>query len=279
MIEIISLIGAIISTALISYFNGIYGELIDILWIVLILYGTFVAFIALFMIAGYIISAVVDINKPIKKPSKFHTFVYYLYLSFLNRSFNIKFIVEGEDKLPEGKCVFVMNHRSNFDPMLLAQKYKKRNILMVSKPGNFRIPIAGGVIHKMGYLAIDRDNDREALKVILKAVDYIKQGYSIGIYPEGTRHKDGLDLLPFRHGSFKIAVKANVPIVVTAIHNTQEIHKNFPFKRTRVYLHILKTIYPEEYAGKTTAEISDEVAALMTEDIERFEAEKAAKNK
>ncbi len=276
MIELVSLIGASIITTLITYFNGIYQTPLDILWIALIFVGSFLGVIALFLIVGFILSAVVNIKKPIKKPSRFYTFIYHMFVGWLDRLFGVKLTVNGEDKLPDTPCLFVMNHRSNFDPIILADKYKKRRILMISKPSNFRIPIAGGVIHKVGYMAIDRENDREALKTVLRAADYLKKGYSIGIYPEGKRNKNGVELLPFRHGAFKIATKADVPVVVTAIHETQNIKKNFPFKRTKVVLDILKTIYPDDYAGKTTVEISDEAAALMSADIERFEAEKAA---
>ena len=275
MIEWTAVIGSAIGTALISFFSGWFGDWGNIWRIILVFMGLWVAVMAVIFLTAYIIHASVDIKKPVDKPSKFHTFVFHCFLSYLDRLFRIKLHVVGEEKLPDGPCVFVMNHRSNFDPMLLADKYKKRKILMISKPENFKKPIAGGVIHKAGYMAIDREDDREALKTVLKAINYLKQGYSIGVYPEGTRNKDSLDLLPFRHGSFKIGTKAGVPIVVTCIHETQNISKNFPLKRTHVYLDILETISPEDYKGKSTAEISDYAAKIMQEDIDRFESRKA----
>ena len=274
MIEWTCVICSLIGTTLISYFSGWFGDL-NVLWrFPLVFVGLGLGVLALIMAVAFIIHSTIDVTKPVDKPSKFHTFVYHCFLSFLDRLFGARLHVVGEEKLPDGPCVFVMNHRSNFDPMLLADKYKKRKILMISKPGNFKAPIAGGFIHKAGYMAIDRENDREALKTVLKAIKYLGEGYSIGVYPEGTRNKDGLDLLPFRSGAFKIATKANVPIVVTAIHETQYIHKNAPFKKTDVYLHIIKTITPEEYAGKHTNDISQEVFDMMQADIDAFEKAK-----
>ena len=277
MIELTALIGSAIGTGLISFFSGWFYNIADIWKILLVFIGLVIAIFAVMFTVAEIIHLSIDVKKPIKKPSKFHTFVYHCFLSFLDRLFRAKLHVVGEEKIPSGPCVFVMNHRSNFDPMLLADKYKKKKILMISKPENFKKFIAGGFIHKAGYMAINRDDDREALKTILQAVKYLKDGYSIGVYPEGTRNKDGLDLLPFKHGSFKIATKAKVPIVVTCIHNTQFIHKNAPFNTTHVYLDILDVITPEDYADKNTAEISDYAAKIMQEDIDRFEAEKASK--
>ena len=277
MIELFPIICSAIGTALISYFSGWFSAWNNIWRIILVFIGLWFAVMVVIFGTAYIIHLTIDVKKPVKKPSKFHTFVYHCFLSFLDRFFRVKLHVSGEEKLPDGPCVFVMNHRSNFDPMLLADKYKKRKILMISKPENFKKPIAGGFIHKAGYMAINRDDDREALKTVLQAIKYLKSGYSIGIYPEGTRNKDSLDLLPFKHGSFKIGTKAGVPIVITCIHETQNISKNFPLKRTHVYLHILETIKPEDYAGKNTAEISDYAAKIMQEDIDKFESQKALK--
>ncbi|MBR2933902.1 MAG: hypothetical protein IKC33_06280, partial [Clostridia bacterium] len=72
---------------------------------------------------------------------------------------------------------------------------------------------------------------------------------------------------------FKIPLRANVPIVVTTIEGTEKIHKNFPFKRTRVYLDVLKVIKPCEYEGKTATVVGQEVRALMLENLKRYGVE------
>ena len=99
-----------------------------------------------------------------------------------------------------------------------------------------RIPAVGKFLHKAGFLAIDRENDRAALRTILTAADDLKRGVaSVGVYPEGTRNR-GEGLLPFRNGVFKIAQKANAPIVVAAIRGSEEITRRAPWRATDVYL-------------------------------------------
>ena len=97
--------------------------------------------------------------------------------------------LRGLEKLPkEGRFLFVCNHRSLFDPLMVMGYLADWNIAFISKPSNMRIPLAGDLAYAAGFLAIDRENDRAALKTILTAADYMKRDLcSIGIYPEGTR--------------------------------------------------------------------------------------------
>lgn len=88
-------------------------------------------------------------------------------------------------------------------------------------------------------LFLDRENPKEGLKTILQAIDYVKNGISICIFPEGTRNKgEELSLLPFKEGAFKIATKTGCPIVPISMNNTAEIFENhFPkIKKTHVVL-------------------------------------------
>ena len=121
-------------------------------------------------------------------------------------------------------------------------------------------------------MPINRENDREALKSILQAVDYLKRDLcSIAVYPEGTRTKTGR-LLPFHAGTFKIAQKAKVPVVVAAIQGTENVRKNFPFRRTDVKLDILELIPAEEVTATNTQELSarcrNRIAEHLGEEVE-----------
>ena len=269
MIEIICLIESVVTTVILTVFGGFVNGVQDIWKPVLLLVGLAIGYFVLFAVFAFFATAFIDVKKPIKKPSAFYNWLFLSYNAFLIRMFRVKLVVENGEIVPKEPSVFIMNHRSNLDPMLLVNKYKKRKLMLVSKPQNFKVPIAGPAIHKVGFLAIDRENDREALKTILKAIDYVSKGYSIGIYPEGTRNKDGLDLLPFRAGAFKIATKAKAPIVVTAIHGTERIKKNFPLKPTEVTLNVIAVLRYDDYKDMTTAEISDRCAELIQADIDK----------
>lgn len=172
--------------------------------------------------------------------------------------------ITGLDKLPDaGRFVFISNHRSGFDPLIVLNRLKKYDIAFISKPSNMVLPFIGRIAHGAGCLPIDRENDRNALVSILQAADYIKRDVcSIGIYPEGTRSRDGA-LLPFHAGSFKIAQKANVPLAVACIRGSESITKNALRRVTDVYLDILELIPAERVKEMTTHELADYSRGLI----------------
>ena len=88
------------------------------------------------------------------------------------------------------------------------------------------------------------------------------QKASIGLFPEGYTSKT-CELLPFRNGAFKIALKTNVPIVVCAINNTRTIPKNICRKKTVVDLNIIDVIYPAQYEGMNTIQLGDMIHEKM----------------
>lgn len=217
----------------------------------------------------FIISRFVNPKKEYPKLSKFY---YYNLVTVIRIIFwftRTKVTVTGMDKVPEGKCLFVSNHRSNFDPMLVLAKFSKNLPGFVSKEGNFHIPIFGRMLHKCCFLTIDRENPRQSLMCLMKAADRIKDDQcSIGIYPEGTRNthfEEGL--LPFHNGVFKIAKMAKVPVVVLSVAGTENIHKNFPRRGTDIKLNVAGVISTEEVCSQKTEEISNTARKLIFNDL------------
>ena len=90
---------------------------------------------------------------------------------------------------------------------------------------------------------------------------------SIGIFPEGTRSKDGT-LAEFKPGSFKIAQKAECPVVVCCMRGTENIAKNWPWKRTDVYMDILDVIEPQVWKEKDTVQVAAEVQNMIQKKID-----------
>ena len=128
--------------------------------------------------------------------------------------------------------------------------------------------VIGKMMHKTMCQMVNRENDREALKTILKCIQLLKDDeVNIGVFPEGYCTTDGR-LQHFRPGVFKIAQKTKVPIVVCTLQNTPEIFDNLPkLKPTDVQLHLVGVVRPEEYEGMTTVQISDMVFRMMLEDL------------
>lgn len=128
--------------------------------------------------------------------------------------------------------------------------------------------LVGKLMHKLQCQLINRENDREALKTILKCVQILKEDKaSVAVFPEGYTSVDGL-LHPFRCGVFKIAQKANVPIVVCTLQNTQHVFHNAKRLRpTDVELHLLGVIPAEELKGVTAISIGKRVHDMMAADL------------
>lgn len=134
-------------------------------------------------------------------------------------------------------------------------------------------------MHKCGCLPLDRENNREALKTVKAATEYIDKDYaSVVIYPEGTRSKQE-DMLPFHAGSFKIAQRANVPVVCVALRNTDRVVHNFPLKKTNIYIDIVGVIdaeYVKEHKTKETAALAQGMIEEKLREGETGEKEDAA---
>ena len=165
---------------------------------------------------------------------------------------------EGLEKLPkDSRFLLVCNHRSSFDPLATMWALRDYNVSFISKPSNLKIPIVGKLAWGAGYLPINREDNREALKTILQAAEYLKNDVcSMCIYPEGTR-SHGTAMLPFHSGSFKIAQKAGVPLVIASIEGTENVAKNVLRRPTRVTLKILEVIDAAEVKAEKTNTLAD----------------------
>lgn len=205
----------------------------------------------------------IDKDKPQEKPSKFWLWHLHAVADLLVFYARADVSISGTELIPKDtRYLMVSNHRSLADPVAMVNKMPKEEITFVSKPGNLKIPIIGKVMHKCGCLPLDRENNREALKTVKAATEYINKDYcSVVIYPEGTRSKQE-GMLPFHAGSFKIAQRADVPVVVVALRNTDKVIHNFPLKKTNVYIDVIGVIdagYVKEHKTKDTAQLAQEM--------------------
>lgn len=182
----------------------------------------------------------------------------------------VRIHITGKEKVPTNTSVlFVGNHRSNFDSLIAWQVFQRWRPAFISKDANFKIPICGRLIRKCCFLAIDRENPRNAIQTINKAASIMKdQKISYGVYPEGTRNKSYTGLLPFHNGVLKIAQKAEAPIVVIAVQGTEKVHKNFPLHHTDVYLDVLEVIPAEQVKARTSAQLGEHIQQLLLAHLE-----------
>ena len=185
-----------------------------------------------------------------------------------------KITVIGEENIPDEAVLFIGNHRSYFD-ILLTYSRCKRLTGYVAKKEMLRYPLLRTWMKRLYCLFLDRDNPKEGLKTILQAIDYVKHGVSICIFPEGTRNKgEELSLLPFHAGSFKIAEKTGCPIIPISMNNTLSIfEKQFPrIRKTHVIIEYGKPIYPNELDKETRKHISNHCMQIIQETINKNQA-------
>ena len=176
----------------------------------------------------------------------------------------------GTEKLPkEGRFLLVCNHLYDLDPGIPLTLFPDAQLAFISKKENLEKPIVGPLMLKIQCQLLDRENDRAALKTILRCISILKEDKAnIAVFPEGGIIKDGKLLHRFRPGVFKIAQKAGVPIVVCTLNGTQNMVENVKhFRQTRIDFHLLEVIPAEELRGVTTVDIAQRVHAIMSADL------------
>lgn len=186
----------------------------------------------------------------------------------------VKVTVIGEENIPDEAVLFIGNHRSFFD-ILLTYSRCKRLTGYVAKKEMDRFPLLNNWMRNLYCLFLDRANPKEGLKTILKAIEYIKNGISICIFPEGTRNKgEELSMLPFKEGSLKIASKTGCAVIPMSLNNTAEIFENhFPkIKKTHVVLEYGKPIYYKELDKETQKHFGAYCQNIIQETINKNSA-------
>lgn len=182
-----------------------------------------------------------------------------------------KVTVIGEENIPDEAVLFIGNHRSYFD-ILLTYSRCKRLTGYVAKKEMLRYPLLRDWMKRLHCLFLDRENPKEGLKTILQAIEYIKHGISICIFPEGTRNDgDELSMLPFHAGSFKIAEKSGCPIIPVSMNNTIAIfEKQFPrIKPVHIIIEYGKPIYPNGLDKETKKHLASYCQNIIQNTINR----------
>jgi 1-acyl-sn-glycerol-3-phosphate acyltransferase len=129
--------------------------------------------------------------------------------------------VHGSENLPQGHCVFVCNHQSHFDVLVLVSRLQ-RHLRFVAKAELFKIPVFSQAMRAVDTIKVDRsggDGDRHALA---EAIPAVRERMDIVFFPEGTRSPDGV-LRTFKKGAVVLALNAGVPIVPLAVAGTRHI--------------------------------------------------------
>lgn len=260
----------VISAVLIPLLNNFF----DILrqpyswWLVPLLFvGFFVGLILIQLAVFALTIQFTDRNKSPDKGVRFFRFLVKHSLPIIVKLARVKINASGTEKLPpDTHMLFVCNHQHDFDPVIMLSVFPDADIGFVGKKEIYETMVfISKAMHRLYSQPIDRENDREAAKTIVKIIKTLKEDKaSIALFPEGYCSKD-CELLPFRNGSLKTAIKAQVPIAVCVINNTQSIPYNMFRRKTEVDFRLLDVIYPEQFADLNTVQLGDKIHAQMLE--------------
>ncbi len=269
VLGIVAIFAAIVS-AVICVCTGAFSGLAWLWMLPVGWLGVFLGVILLVFLMVLIMCAFVDPEKEEKKDNRFYRAVLYLIADAAHTVLQVRVHTQGLEKIPtEGRVMLVCNHLDNVDPVIIMHQVKKMQTLaFIAKREVASMFVVGKFMHKLLCQRVNRENDREALKTILKCIEIIKEDKaSIAVFPEGGI-KGGNVLHPFRHGVFKIAQRTQVPIVVCTLWGTQNVfHNGLRLKPTDVDFHVLGVVQPDEIKGKTAVEVGQMIHGMMAEDL------------
>ncbi len=176
-----------------------------------------------------------------------------------------KVTVIGEENVPKDRSVlYVGNHRSYFD-IVVTYPRVPRPTGYISKDVIKKIPVLGYWMIFLDCLFLDRSDIRKGLEMVLAAIDKVKNGISMCIFPEGTRNSTDAPMLDFHKGSFKIAQKSGCPIVPMVINHSRDIFENHPpfIKATHVVIEYCKPIVISELSKEDQRNIDGYVKKII----------------
>lgn len=268
MFMTIVLILTVLSAAGVTYALGGFHSWAFLVELPLFLILFYFLFVALTLAAIYLYGKLQeDLEQPARENPKMRRLVDPT-VRFIFQVLRVKFQVSGMEKLPkEGRMMLVCNHISILDPLSLHRVFPKSQLAFISKQENNKLPIVNSLMHGTNCQMLNRENDREALTVILRCIDILKEdAASIAVFPEGYTSLNG-HLQPYRNGVFKIAQRAKVPVVVCTLEGTRDVFQNFLHLRSSVVKVDLLQVIPVEELKGTTKELGDRVHVLMEQNL------------
>lgn len=244
---------------------------LSFLWVPLLFLGFFIGLSALFMLLFLVIAAFSPKEGMRQKDDKVFRALFNLLLPFFFFFAGARIKVTGEEKLPrEGRFLLVCNHLSTFDALVAISVFPWAELAYISKPENFDMPVFGRLVRRLCFMPIDRGNPRHALDTVQNAVSLLKRDeVSVAVFPEGTRNRTEVGLLPFHEGVFLIAEKADVPLAIITLTNCQKICRNFPFRKTEICLDVAEVIPKEEIRKANCRALSERVRGAMEESLKK----------
>lgn len=232
-----------------------------------------IIFVVIFLLLSYLVYPIEWLIGKINKKAKDYSCLRIVQWGFgmVLAICGTKVTVIGKENMPDEATLYVGNHRSFFDIVIMCV-HCKGLMGFVAKDSLGKIPSLRIWMRNIYCLFLDRKDIKQGMKTILQAIEYIKQGVSIAIFPEGTRNTgEELSVLPFKEGSFKIALKTGCPIVPVSINQTADIFENHLPKiyKKHVIIEYGTPIYPKDLSRDEQKVIGATCQEIIRETIRK----------
>lgn len=176
----------------------------------------------------------------------------------------VNITVKNKENIPSGPVVYIANHQGYFDiPLMLTQMAKPSPIL--SKIQIKKLPFVRDWMKELHCIFIDRDDPRQSMECLKEAQNLLQQGYSVVIFPEGTRNKGG-DLKEFKAGAIRVATKAKVPIIPVCIDGSHTIMEknNMWIHPGNVTMTVLPPVLTASLSKEEIRELPDKLREMLS---------------
>lgn len=188
-----------------------------------------------------------------------------------NRGGNVTVRSYGMEHIPKNESfVYIPNHQGLYDVLAILSG-TPCFFSVVMKKELEHIPFLSKIFQIMGACSMDREDVRQAMKVILKVSQEVSSGKNFLIFPEGTRSRKKNIVGDFKGGSFKCATKAKCPIVPVAIVDSYKVFDQNSIKNVTVTVQYLEPLYYEDYKMMKTNEIAELVEEKIKTAVKKIE--------
>jgi len=176
----------------------------------------------------------------------------------------------GESGIPEGGVLFVSNHDGYADIPAFMTAIPEKQFGFVAKEELAKIPIFAKWIVRIRSIMLLRDDPRIALKVFQEGEDMLKRGFSLVIFPEGTRAK-GKEMIPFQKGSLRMALRTGSPIIPVATKGSYNCFEESGYPCAGIIrFHVFPAIETAGLAKSEEGAISDRIEKMIHEKLEEW---------
>lgn len=192
-------------------------------------------------------------------------------VKIVNRRGRVVIECHGIEDLPkETGYVMFPNHQGLFDALAFLETHERPFVTVMKKEVKDTI-LLKQIIQLLQAEVIDREDIRQSMQVIMNMTRRVKEGENFLIFAEGTRSRNGNNLLEFKGGSFKSAMNAKCPIVPVALIDAFKAFDTNSIKKLTVQIHYLKPLYYEDYKDMKSTEIAALVASRIQQIIRENE--------